>query len=52
MCASTGTGPLLPHAAKLAFVYEFAHGFVAVLWSTLRVMGRDGFAASAGLQPA
>jgi glycosyltransferase involved in cell wall biosynthesis len=37
--------------AKLAFVYEFVHGFVAVLWLVLRVMGRDGFAVLQACNP-
>jgi glycosyltransferase involved in cell wall biosynthesis len=37
--------------AKLAFVYEFAHGFVAVLWLIVRVMRRDGFAAVQACNP-
>ena len=37
--------PAVAAHAKVAFVYEFLHGFLATLWLVLKVARRDGFDA-------
>lgn len=43
--------PVPAATAKLAFVYEFLHGFLATLWLVLKVARRDGFDAIQACNP-